>query len=402
MLLKLVKAALGMAIAVVATLLLTDIVAFQFAPTRYVDQFPSYRVSANPRGFAGRGTYPHNYFVANAELGFDIGRNMKAEHWVEGDTYPIWSNSLGCFDTEPDLTNGYIYLVGDSYTWGYAPFEDKFGVLLEESLGRTVLKCGVTHSGQRHQLLKLREIQAEIHRAPDVMLVYWYLNDIANDHYFPHSTVIDGWQVDNKKIDAQGNTVVISNDVLVERVRERVNRKPDPIPWHMRSSRNFLFNYSLTFNLAKWAWDKVRHKPSQLEVQMATSAPADADSIYDVQIEKDGRLWYTDNPIAAENKQALLDLQAHANTAGAGLGVVLIPPPEHVTDRGWHSEVRAFLEAQDLRYVDLTVPFSERGVNADTVFLLDGHFNIYGNRLVAEITASEFADLLSTSSSSGS
>ena len=394
MLLKFVKAALGMGVAVAATLLLTDVVAFQFAPRQFVDQFPNYRVSANPRGFAGRGTYPHNYFVANAERGFDIGRNVKAEHWVEGERYPIWSNSLGCFDAEPDLTNGYIYLVGDSYTWGYAPFEDKFGVLLEESLGRTVLKCGVTHSGQQHQLLKLREIQAEIHRAPDVMLVYWYLNDIANDHYFPHSTVVDGWQVDNKKLDAQGNTVVISNDVLVEKVRERINRKPDPTPWHMRSSRNFLFNYSLTVNLAKWAWDKVRHKPSQLEVQVATSAPADADSIYDVQIEKDGRLWYTDNPIAVENKQALLDLKSEANEAGAGLGIVLIPPIEHVTDHQWHSEVRAFLETQGIRYVDLTVPFSERGVDADTVFLEDGHFNVFGNELVAEITQSEFRDIL--------
>ncbi len=391
-----------MGVAVAATLLLTDVVAFHLAPIRYVDQFPDYRVSANPHGFAGRGTYPHNYFVANTERGFDIGRNVKAEHWVEGETYPIWSNSLGCFDTEPDLTNGYIYLVGDSYAWGYAPFEDKFGVLLEKSLGRTVLKCGVTHSGQRHQLLKLREIETEIHQAPDAMLVYWYLNDIANDHYFPHSTVIDGWQVDNKKIDAQGNPVVIDNDTLVKAVRERVNRKPDPVPWHMRSSRNFLFNYSLTVNLAKWAWDKLRHKPSQLDVRLATSAPADADSIYDVQIEKDGRLWYSDNPIAVENKQALLDLNADAKAAGAGLGVVLIPPIEHVTDRGWHSEVRTFLEAEGLRYVDLTIPFSEREVDADTVFLLDGHFNVYGNALVAEITQAEFNGILTKSSKPGS
>ncbi len=383
-----------MTVATAATLLLTDAAAFHFVPVRYVDQFPHYRVSANPHGFAGRGTYPHNYFVAHPERGFDIGRNKQAEHWVEGETYPIWSNSLGCFDTEPDLDKGYIYLVGDSYTWGYAPFEDKFGVLLEQSLGQTVLKCGVTHSGQRHQLLKLREIQTQIKQAPKAMLVYWYLNDIANDHYFPHSTVIDGWQVDNKKIDAVGNPVVVGHPDLVKAVRERVNRKPDPIPLHMRSSRNFLFNYSLTVNLAKWAWDELRHKPSQREVQIAASSPAEATSIYDVQIEKDGRLWYSDNPIAAENKQALLDLQSHAREAGAGLGVVLIPPIEHVTDQGWHSEVRAFLDAQGIRDLDLTVPFSELGVDAEAVFLLDGHFNIHGNHLVAELTETEFTDIL--------
>jgi len=394
MLLEMIKAALGVGAATAATLLLTDAAAFHFVPSRYVDQFPHYRVSANPHGFAGRGTYPHHYFVANAERGFDIGRNKQADHWVEGETYPIWSNSLGCFDTEPDLSNGYIYLVGDSYTWGYAPFEDKFGVLLEKSLGQTVLKCGVTHSGQRHQLLKLREIQAEILQAPTAMLVYWYLNDIANDHYFPHSTVIDGWQVDNKKIDALGNPVEIGSELLIEAVRGRINRQPDPVPWQMRSSRNFLFNYSLTVNLAKWAWDKLRDKPSQLEVQIAASTPADANSIYDVQIGKNGRLWYTDNPIAAQNKQALLDLQAHANAARAGFGVVLIPPIEHVTDHDWHSEVRAFLDAHGIRNLDLTVPFSELGVNADTVFLLDGHFNVHGNRLVAEITEDEFADIL--------
>ncbi|MEZ5597571.1 MAG: hypothetical protein R3E84_14490 [Pseudomonadales bacterium] len=111
------------------------------------------------------------------------------------------------------------------------------------------------------------------------------------------------------------------------------------------------------------------------------------------EIERNGLLWYADNPYAAENKQALQDLQAHAARIGAGFAVVVIPPREHVDDAGWHAEVHAFLEAQGIRYLDLADTFKALGASADTVFLLDGHFNSYGNKVVADALESRFRDL---------
>ncbi|MEZ5597572.1 MAG: hypothetical protein R3E84_14495 [Pseudomonadales bacterium] len=207
----------GMTAATVITILLVDAIAFWLLPAQYVQQFPHYRRSQLPEGIAGRGAYPHDYFVANEERGFDIGRNRRAEHWVEGNVYPIWSNSLGCLDNEPDVSRPYVYLVGDSYTWGYAPFEDKFGAHLEQDLSIPVMKCGVTHSGQRHQLLKLLEIERETASTPQLMLTFWYLNDIANDHYFPHSTVVDGWQLDMVSVEPDGSATRIPRAVLAER-----------------------------------------------------------------------------------------------------------------------------------------------------------------------------------------
>jgi len=37
-----------------------------------------------------------------------IGTNRRTEHWVDGVTYPIWSNSIGCFDREHIRYDPYV------------------------------------------------------------------------------------------------------------------------------------------------------------------------------------------------------------------------------------------------------------------------------------------------------
>ena len=85
---------------------------------------------------AGNAFYPQNYFVADSRMGFDIGIGRRASHYVpEFGSYPVWSNEIGCFDDEiADDTNitRSIYLTGDSFTWGYAFYEAKFGTLLKK------------------------------------------------------------------------------------------------------------------------------------------------------------------------------------------------------------------------------------------------------------------------------
>ncbi len=380
---SLTVAAVAMGLITSITLVLFDVAAYWLLPHKYTLQFAKYR-AVPTQVTGGRGGYPYDYFVAHEERGFDIGANKKARHSVESLEYPIWSNSLGCFDEEPVVGAPYTYLVGDSYTWGYATFEDKFGTLVASETGAQVLKCGVTHTGQRHQLLKLQEIAAKLGRPPGAMLVFWYHNDVANDFSFPHSTVVDGWQVDQVFLGPDDQKIRVERELLQEQVREQLARLAKKKP----RKRDALLRYSLTANLVSWAFESL----SSEVVRTAGGKPPERRSIYDIPIEKDGHFWYADNPQAAANKTALLDLAGYAAANGSKYAVILIPPREHTTDSAWHQDVHAFLEAHQIRYLDLADPFAERDYAADDVFWLDGHFNAYGNRVLADILESEFAE----------
>lgn len=393
---RIAYAAIGMGLSIGVTLLLFDLAAFHLLPHRLVEQFPEYRKSTLPRGFAGRGSYPQHYFVEDPVTGFDIGPNRTGQHWVEGETFEIWSNALGCYDEDHDRARDYVYLVGDSYTWGYAPYEEKFGKLLQDSAGWPVYKCGVTHTGQRHQLEKLLRIEQEVGRAPVAMITMWYLNDIANDHYFPHTTVIEGWQVDTVATAADGTAIPQDRALLAARVKQRIKdfeNAPPPVPPYLRDQ---LLNYSLTLNLVRWCWHRLFPKAENAPVGGTVTGASDLGTVYDVEIERDGRLYYRANPVAAENKAALLELKQHAHDVGALFAVLIIPPREHTTDPKWHAEVHEFLDANGISYIDLATEFAEGGENADTVFLMDGHFNRHGNRVVAELIESRYGAGITT------
>jgi hypothetical protein len=138
--------------------------------------------------------------------------------------YPIWSNSLGCFDDEPAGAGEYVYFAGDSFLWGYAPFEDKFATRIEAETGIPVLACGVEHTGQRHQLIKLQRTVEHVGREPNAVFVFFFENDVANDYAHPHSTVMDGWLMDAVTLDDANQLVHHSPDELAARLREGLDR----------------------------------------------------------------------------------------------------------------------------------------------------------------------------------
>ena len=87
----------------ISTLVVFDLGCFFVLPEKFSSQiFLGYRVGYLPDGSLGRG-YPHDYFEAHPERGFDIGiSKSRREHalfdYPRNYVYPIWSNSLGCFD----------------------------------------------------------------------------------------------------------------------------------------------------------------------------------------------------------------------------------------------------------------------------------------------------------------
>jgi len=159
-LIKLIKIILPQLALVVGTLIVIDVACYFFLPNSVVAGFTDYRVKPirHPT-IGGRGYYPRYYFVAHPTRGMDIGPNRRGMHQVDDLNYPVWSNRFGCFDHDwPTVPEGYVYFAGDSFTWGYTPYEEKFATLFEAKTGLPTLKCGVTHTGQAHQFDKFREI----------------------------------------------------------------------------------------------------------------------------------------------------------------------------------------------------------------------------------------------------
>ncbi|MBI2120766.1 MAG: hypothetical protein HYT94_04050, partial [Parcubacteria group bacterium] len=100
--------------------------------------------------------YPRFYFMKDLEIGHDIGINVATTtHLFEDSSYPVWSNDLGCFDTAYASETPYIYLAGDSLTWGFSPFEDMWGTRTQDIVGVRTLKCGVTGGyGTKQEFIK--------------------------------------------------------------------------------------------------------------------------------------------------------------------------------------------------------------------------------------------------------
>lgn len=129
---------------------------------------------------------PHAYY--DAVLRWDLEENGPSQPFeTEGIKYQIWTNELGCFDTSYNSEKDYVLLVGDSFVFGEAPFETKFGTVLEKSLDIRVLKCGVSGYGTKSELGKAEKTIAKVEKSPRLIIVGYFLNDFGDDFNFQTS-----------------------------------------------------------------------------------------------------------------------------------------------------------------------------------------------------------------------
>jgi len=375
-------------------ILVLDSLAYFWLPDRQVATFRHYRRTSAP-GVGGIAAYPHDYFVASDRRGFDIGRNRSGTHWVSGKTHAIWSNSLGCFDREHPPGEDYVYFAGDSFTWGYTPYEDNYGTLVEKQSGRSVFKCGVSHTGQRHQYDKMLEVTGEYGRMPRAIFVFHLSNnDLANDAAYPQATVIDGWLINQATVDDDDGVVRLSRDVLSARLANKLQQIHDqdsgqapPITRLKQLARH----YSLTANLLESLKDRL-FAGNRTDANGQDTAAADEPLLT---AEHDGRLYYTDNPYAQANKQALLAFRDYAVANRIELVVVLIPARRELEIEGYKTELWQFLADNGIRYFDLAPALRNSGATTDTLYWWgDQHFSPAGNRAVARILLDNFSDIL--------
>jgi hypothetical protein len=103
-----------------------------------------------------------------------------------------FTNSFACFDWERRVEPGYVLAIGDSMTWGWAALEEKWTSLLEDRMGRQVVKCGVPGTGTRYQALKMKRTIEKIGFPPSIVIWLYIDNDFNDDVGFPTDTAVGG------------------------------------------------------------------------------------------------------------------------------------------------------------------------------------------------------------------
>lgn len=370
-------------ISIVITLAVFDIAAYLLLPPSLAKTFGDYRVSSEQRSVPwqiSRG-YPRYYFVADPELGFDIAPNAKGFHSGEDYHYEVFSNAAGCFDQNPPnlyATSDYYYFAGDSFTWGYSPYEKKFATIFEKLSGVPSAKCGVTHTGTLHQYGKFRRFAPLVGRYPAVVVVGFFPNDIANDFVHPHTTVIDGYQVNTKILDAKNHRIISLSIADAEKKwRAVVNQKRH----ESKSAWSLLKHYSLLANMVK----EIRNRMvSILPDGRDTPDTPQETEFYRITPDVAKTLGYDNLALTRANRGALTTWKADSTGNNYRLVMLLIPDRSSFNNIRYFDELKVFLEAISVDYLDLTMVFRTGNHDSSEIYLPhDGHFSENGNLIVA-------------------
>jgi len=373
-----------------ALVLLFDMMMYNFLPNKFAYKLTEYRFETNSAKLSQEFFY-QDYYEKHDSRGFDIRKKALGTHLVDGVEYPIWSNSLGCFDREHSKYDDYVYFAGDSFTWGFTPFEDKFGALIEKDSGTSILKCGVTHTGQRHQLEKFREIVETTDALPAAIFVFFFENDVINDYAHPHSTVIDGWQVNSVSINDKWEIDRRPGDQMRAMLTARLSTAEPETKSDLNSSiKLWLKRHSLSANLASLLLDATGGI-----VTPARASPKTRLAFYHPAELKNGHMWYADNPRTQANRAALKEFQRFSQETRVPLVVVLIPPkPDSEFDDQWYTEVRGFLKDNEIEYFDVTDALIASDISpSDLYWRYDAHLNPAGNKVIADALLTNFPQI---------
>lgn len=317
-------------------------------------------------------SFPRYYYVKDAELGYDLAKNFpKTRQNLVEHPYDIWTNEMGCFDAPYWGEEAFIYLTGDSFTWGYAPFEDKWGTRLERFLATRVLKCGVAGAGTKYELIRTaRQLSALSN--PSLILVGYDGNDVEDDNAFPQNSVYEGY------LAANYNRKNLSAAEIERRYKNLktycINGEAPKNP-RIQAAKCWLHNNSIFYSIA--AANKKLLGGSFLNFFVKSGVLA-SDVAASVSVRSENSYQ--------ENFQAILRFKKLAVEKGARLLFVLIPSKKDETEKsgpGINDRAAEFLKQNGIDYLDLRGIF--QSANDQKIVALhwpvDGHWNIAGNHL---------------------
>ena len=315
-----------------------------------------------------REVYPRNYFVADDELGYVIAKNVATTtHYFADGSYAIWSNELGCFDQSSTDIDKYIYLTGDSFAWGFAPYEDKWGNKIEKLTDTRVAKCGIGGYGTKQELLKTKRDLLVLPKPQLIILGYLSGNDIEDDNNFPNYTVYKGYLVNN--LDKSPNTKEQAYKIYDNLF---TYCSANPTNYFVSRIKCWFNNNSIVYNLLKDNSRVLALKilPQSLLVKLGLIVNVENKKAFEV-----------DEINLSSNLLNILNFAVLAKDYGSDFLVVLIP--------GDNEKQKQFLEAMNIRYIDLDFEFAkyDKNYKKDLYWSRDGHWNERGNHLAGYIVS---------------
>jgi hypothetical protein len=351
----------------------------------------------------GLGPNPRFYFKADPVNGYDIAENyaggpFELPEYIRdhGAPFTVSSNSLGCRDRSFDQEDGYVLLLGDSFTWGYVPLEQTWGSTLEQLIGTRVLKCGVSGYGPRQERHKLEAVVAKAGRPHLVIVGYTAFTDLLDDYLNPHWTVVDGYMVPNVTLaDAiHGSRKVWSNDELQARLRRTLEQEALSSTYGVKDA---LAEHSALYNVLRNS-GALRRLAFRFGLADAPPPAAEVRGL-EAFLPIDGSPWL--NQAWNEHLASLLELKSAVEAQGATMLVVVFPSPEQVYEflrprKGnlqWeypNRRLSEFFQNEHIAFLDLLSEFrcyaSHRWMpmlhgQVDLYWPHDGHPNAKGNAL---------------------
>jgi len=353
--------------------------------------------------------YPRSYYALDDAGGFDLAERFPPTDFAlteYAELYksfiPIWSNEIGCFDHPVVSGSGTILLVGDSFSWGYVPFEKTWGSVVERETGVRVVKCGVGGYGPRQARLKAAKVVRRIGAPAVVLLGYYIGNDLMDDYLFPMATVKDGYLASRVSLldETTGARRVLTDSEI------EANKQAAMEPPHgLGAVKKFIASHSALYNLLRNNW--------QLRSLMASVGLADPPPLSPTPLvfrPADRYPWLVG--AWTEHLKSLRDFAREVRGFGAQLVVVIIPTREQVypflRPRGgkanWEfpdQKVRDFLESEGIPTIDLLTEFRARLKSAsgreldprrDLYWHHDIHLSIPGNQLTGLLVSRYLLD----------
>jgi hypothetical protein len=336
-----------------------------------------------------------NYLKVDQVKGYDIRENAPlSSAFVDGLKYSIWSNELGCFDMPYTGEKDFTLLVGDSFTFGFAPFNDKWGTKAENLLGQRILKCGVGGYGTKQELLKAADVISRTKRSPKLIIVGYFLNDLEDDYLFPNATIIDGYPVVTRDIKDMETGKIVDKEKAALEEDKAFGVKEYP--------HNFLLK-----NL-KWRAERqsiVYHMVKYSARSMLLKVPFVKDILVKTKAITPFTLAFSDKPWVdrawSVHFSNLRTFKALADRHGSRLLVVIIPYREQVYPflTSWEgmdrekpqNMLRDFFNKEGIDHLDVLPLFKKRARQTrhvlnrdqDLYWGNDPHLNIKGNDLLS-------------------
>lgn len=259
-----------------------------------------------------------------------------ARTYLAQQALPARANRLGFREHEIGQKHAYrIAIIGDSFTWGQGiPEKARFSDLIQQALGPRyeVLNFGRPGDDMPQHLDVLR---TALGVAPDFILLQLFVNDFE--------------------------------------VRGMVRPLPRPVlPWRSLNAR--LLRSSVLYDLLSSTWSTVQTSTGLTETYPAYMAR------------------YLENPKSLASRRAfgmLRQFVTRARAAGVPVGIVFFPSPERWRKpypfRYLHDRVQRLCVQQQIRCVDLLVPFATSFPNPATMWVsrFDHHPNAAANQRAA-------------------